>query len=238
MFAYKGELEKCVTFKEKARKEGQTLNAGLLTYPVLMAADILIHKANKVPVGDDQMQHLEMTRNFAQRFNHYYEQDYFPLPQAFNNGEDLLRVPSLDGSGKMSKSDDGKSAIFLVDDEASILKKIKAAKTDSGPTMPNQPKPQEIENIFFLMKMVSDAATYQHFEESYNNCSIRYGDMKQQLAKDMNAYIAPIRSRILELQADTEYVKQVAKRGAEKARESAKTTIKEVRDIIGLNSLY
>jgi tryptophanyl-tRNA synthetase len=238
MFAYKGELEKCVTFKEKARKEGQTLNAGLLTYPVLMAADILIHKAHKVPVGDDQMQHLEMTRNFAQRFNHYYETEYFPIPQAFNNGEELLRVPNLDGMGKMSKSDDGKSAIFLVDDEAAILKKIKAAKTDGGPSMPNQIKPIEIENIFFLMKMVSDESTYQFFDEAYNNCSIRYGDMKVQLAKDMNLYVKPFRERILELQSDEAYVRKVARNGAEKARESAQKTIKDVRDLIGLNSLH
>ena len=238
MFAYKGELEKCVTFKEKARKEGQTLNAGLLTYPVLMAADILIHRANKVPVGDDQMQHLEMTRNFAQRFNHYYETEYFPIPQAFNNGEELLRVPSLDGMGKMSKSDDGKSAIFLVDNEADILKKIKASKTDGGPSVPNQIKPIEIENIFFLMKMVSEASTYQFFNEAYNNCSIRYGDMKMQLAKDMNLYVTPFRERILELQSDEAYVRKVAKIGAEKARESAQKTIKDVRDLIGLNSLH
>ncbi len=237
MFAYKGELEKCVTFKEKVRKAGQTMNAGLLTYPVLMAADILIHKANQVPVGEDQMQHLEMARNFAQRFNHYYEVDYFSLPTAFNNGESLLRVPGLDGLGKMSKSDDGKSAIFLVDDEAAILKKIKGAKTDAGPTQPHQVKPIEIENIFFLMKMVSSAETVDFFEEAYNNCSIRYGDMKMQLAKDMNLYIAPIREKILDLQANEALVRKVARDGAEKARASAQKTIKEVRDIIGLNSL-
>ena len=163
--------------------------------------------------------------------------DYFSLPTAFNNGESLLRVPGLDGLGKMSKSDDGKSAIFLVDDEAAILKKIKGAKTDAGPTEPHHIKPIEIENIFFLMKMVSSAETVNYFEEAYNTCTIRYGDMKMQLAKDMNLYIAPIRERILELQADDTFVRKVAKDGAEKARASAQKTIKEVRDIIGLNSL-
>ena len=104
--------------------------------------------------------------------------------------------------------------------------------------MPNQIKPIEIENIFFLMKMVSDESTYQFFDEAYNNCSIRYGDMKVQLAKDMNLYVKPFRERILELQSDEAYVRKVARNGAEKARESAQKTIKDVRDLIGLNSLH
>jgi len=236
MFAYKGELEKCVTFKEKARKEGQTLNAGLLTYPVLMAADILIHRAHKVPVGKDQTQHLEMARNFAQRFNHYYQTDYLPQPEAFNNGKALVKVPGLDGSTKMSKSDNEMNAIFLRDDHDTILKKIKKAKTDAGPTEPNSKMPQEVKNLFDLLKLVSDKQTVKAFEDSYKQCSIRYGDLKMQLATDMNAFIAPIRERILELEADEPYLKKVAKLGADKARESASETIKNVRSFIGLNA--
>ena len=105
MNAYMGELERVTTFKEKARKQPDNVNAGLLTYPSLMAADILIHKAHKVPVGKDQEQHLEMTRTFARRFNRMYQEDYFPIPQAFNFGEELVKVPGLDGSGKMGKSE-------------------------------------------------------------------------------------------------------------------------------------
>ncbi|MEI6313092.1 MAG: tryptophan--tRNA ligase [Bacteroidota bacterium] len=237
MFAYKGELEKCTTFKEKARKEGQTLNAGLLTYPVLMAADILIHKANKVPVGEDQKPHIEMARNFAQRFNHYYETEVFPMPDATNEGENLIRVPSLQGTGKMSKSDAGDSAIYLIDDKDTIIKKVKRAKTDAGPTTPNQTKPQEIENLFYLMKLVSSAETLAHFEEAYNNCSIRYGDFKMQLGEDMNQYIAPIREKYQSLINDRAYLLKVVNEGGEKARAHAQKTIDEVRNIVGLNSM-
>ncbi len=237
MFAYKGELEKCTTFKEKARKEGQTLNAGLLTYPVLMAADILIHKAHQVPVGEDQKQHIEMARNFAQRFNHYYECEIFPLPNASNEGENLIRVPSLQGTGKMSKSDAGDSAIYLIDDKDSIIKKVKRAKTDSGPTEPNQAKAPEIENLFYLMKLVSSAETLAHFENAYNNCNIRYGDFKMQLGEDMNNYIAPIRERYVSLINDRNYLLKVVREGGEKARANAQKTIDEVRQIVGLNSM-
>jgi tryptophanyl-tRNA synthetase len=104
MLAYKGELEKTTTFKEKVRLNPDNVNAGLLTYPVLMAADILIHRAKYVPVGKDQEQHLEMARNFAQRFNFRYS-EVFPEPQAFNYGSELVKIPSLDGAGKMSKSE-------------------------------------------------------------------------------------------------------------------------------------
>lgn len=237
MFAYKGELEKCTTFKEKARKEGQTLNAGLLTYPVLMAADILIHRAHKVPVGDDQKPHIEMARNFAQRFNHYYNQEIFPLPEAVNQGESLVRVPSLQGSGKMSKSDAGDSAIYLIDDRESIIKKVKKAKTDTGPTIENQPKSPEMENLFYLMKIVSEPTTVAHFENAYANCSIRYGDFKNQLAEDMDRYVAPFREKYLVLIQDKIHLKEIARIGAEKARESAAATLDAVRNAVGLNSL-
>ena len=103
MLAYKGELEKTVTFKEKARQHPDNINAGLLTYPVLMAADILLHRASYVPVGKDQEQHLEMARTYGNRFNHRYG-NVFPEPEAFNFNATLVKVPSLDGTGKMSKS--------------------------------------------------------------------------------------------------------------------------------------
>src|ERR1700753_2228189 len=131
MLAYKGELEKTTTFKDKVRMQVNNVNAGLLTYPVLQAADILIHRALKVPVGKDQEQHVEMTRNFAERFNHRYG-NVFPIPYAFNFGGDLLKIMSLDGSGKMSKSENHLNTIYLADDDDLIRKKIMKAKTDSG----------------------------------------------------------------------------------------------------------
>jgi tryptophanyl-tRNA synthetase len=236
MFAHKGELEKTASFKEKARKEGQTLNAGLLTYPTLMAADILIHRADLVPVGKDQEQHLEMTRTFANRFNHVYNTDFLPEPMAFNFGESLVKIPGLDGSGKMSKSDDNENnAIFLQDDDATIIKKMKKAKTDSGPSEPNQKKPLEIENLFTLLEIVSSKETYQHFEEKYNDCSIRYGDFKMQIAEDIISYIKPIREKIEHYAANEKLLQEVIQLGAAKARKSAGETIKGMREIIGIN---
>ncbi len=236
MNAYMGELERVTTFKEKARKQPDNINAGLLTYPSLMAADILIHKAHKVPVGKDQEQHLEMTRTFARRFNRMYKEDYFPIPQAYNFGADLVKVPGLDGSGKMGKSEGADNAVFLVDEASVIRKKVMRAVTDGGPTQMNQEKPEVIENLFSLLKVVSAPDVVEHFDTQYNQCSIRYGDLKKQLAEDIVAFTQPIRERILEISADEAYISKVAKMGAEKARESAAKTIKEVREIIGFRS--
>ncbi|MFN0275457.1 MAG: tryptophan--tRNA ligase [Chitinophagales bacterium] len=235
MLAYKGELEKVATFKEKIKQHKENINAGLLTYPVLMAADIIIHRAHKVPVGKDQEQHLEMTRNFAKRFNSRYNVEFFPEPVAYNFGEELIKVPGLDGSLKMSKSGSENNAIYLDESDDSIRRKIMKAKTDSGPTEPNQPKPQEIENIFSLMRIVSPAEVTLYFEGAYNNCNIRYGDMKKQLAEDMITCISPIRQKINELLVNDTYLHKVIQEGGEAARESASATLNEAKQITGLN---
>lgn len=233
MNTYLGELQRVTSFKDKVRKQPNNVNAGLLTYPTLMAADILIHRAAKVPVGKDQEQHLEMTRTFANRFNNMYGNEVFPLPQAFNFGNELVKIPGLDGSGKMGKSEGEGNAIFLNEDPASIRKKIMKAKTDSGPTQMNQEKPIEIENLFTLMKAVSTTDTVAFFEEKYNKCEIRYGDMKKQLAEDMIAFTAPFREKIIELSSNEKYLQDVMQMGKEKAHESAKRTMDEVRKILG-----
>jgi len=231
MLAYKGELEKTTTFKEKAKTQPDNINAGLLTYPVLMAADILIHRAVKVPVGKDQEQHLEMARNFAERFNFRYGH-IFPEPQAFNFGENLIKIMSLDGSGKMSKSENQMATLYLADDDYAIRKKIMKAKTDSGPTTPNSIKPDYIENLFTLMKIASTEEVYYRFDEQYNQCSIRYGDFKKQLAEDMVAFIKPIREKAADIQNDKELIHKIIKQGADKARASANATLQEVRKAI------
>ncbi|MBC7426261.1 MAG: tryptophan--tRNA ligase, partial [Bacteroidia bacterium] len=233
MNAYMGELEKVPTFKDKVRTQPENVNAGLLTYPTLMAADILIHKGVKVPVGKDQEQHLEMARNFAKRFNHLYKVEYFPEPQPFNYNNSLIKIPGLSGAGKMSKSAGDKDCIYMSEPADSLLKKIKGAVTDAGPTLPNSPKPESIQNIFELMGLVSATDTIAHFEEAWNNCSIRYGDMKAKLAEDMESFIAPIRLRINDTINDDALLSKIAAQGAEKARASASETIKEVREIIG-----
>lgn len=238
MNAYVGELERCTTFKEKIRKQPDNINAGLLTYPTLMAADILIHRATKVPVGKDQEQNLEMARQFANRFNRLYNTELFPEPYAFNFGTDLVKIPGLDGSGKMGKSEGEGNAIFLIDSPEVIRKKIMRAVTDSGPTTENQSKPEIIENLFSLMRVVSDNKTVLHFDELYNSMKIRYGDMKKQLAEDMIAFTSPFRERIEELSKNENLLKKVTQRGAEKARESASYTLSEARKAIGIRSFY
>ena len=234
MLAYKGELEKTVTFKDKVRQHPDNVNAGLLTYPVLQTADIILHRASYVPVGKDQEQHLEMARNFTNRFNHRYG-DVFPEPQAFNYGDELVRVPSLDGTGKMSKSENQYATLYLSDDDESIRKKVMKAKTDSGPTAPNSIKPDYIENIFMLMNLVSSSEVIAKFQADYDNCIIRYGDMKKQLGEDMVKFISPIREKAESIRNNPAYLKEVMEKGAEKARKSARATMELVRQAMGLN---
>lgn len=234
MNAYLGELQRVTSFKEKARKQPENVNAGLLTYPTLMAADIIIHKADKVPVGKDQEQNMEMARKFARRFNMMYGVDFFPEPQSYSFGGDAIKVPGLDGSGKMGKSEG--NAIYLFDDAATIRKKVMKAVTDSGPAQPNSEKPEAIANLFTMLKIVSSPDTYDYFNEKYNTCQIRYGDLKKQLAEDIIKFTSPIRERIVEFSSNPEYMEKVASQGAEKARASAAKTIQEVRQIIGFRS--
>ncbi len=231
MNAYVGELERTTTFKEKIRLQPDNVNAGLLTYPVLMAADIIIHNANKVPVGKDQEQNLEMARKFARRFNHLYGVEYFNMPDAFNFGHELVKIPGLDGTGKMGKSEG--NGLFLVDSEKEIRKKLMRAVTDTGPQKPGDPMSEPVQNLFYILKLLSEPSVYEHFKGQYDNTSIRYGDLKKQLADDINKYISPIRARINDILNDEAYLSKVVKMGAEKARESASKTLREVREIIG-----
>lgn len=234
MMAYKGELEKTATFKDKVRRQPDNANAGLLTYPVLQTADILIHRAQNVPVGKDQEQHLEMARNFAERFNFRYG-NVFPLPKAFNYGVKLEKIMSLDGNGKMSKSENQMNTLYLADDDELIRKKIMKAKTDSGPAGNNSQKPDYIENLFTLIKLVSTKDTVEKFESDFNNCVIRYGDMKKQLAEDMVTFISPIRQKAAAIQNDKNYLAKIIQHGAEKAKASANKTIQMVRKAVGVN---
>ena len=234
MLAYKGELEKTPTFKDKVRLQPENVNAGLLTYPVLMSADILIQRAVKVPVGKDQEQHLEMARNFAERFNHRYA-EIFPLPYPFNFGEDLIKILSLDGKGKMSKSENEMATIFLADEDDMIRKKIMKAVTDGGPSEPNATKPDYIANLFTLMGIASDPQVVHKFESDFQQCVIRYGDMKKQLAEDMVRFISPIRERAKELQRDQATLEKIMKQGATKARARASETLSKVRSALGFH---
>ncbi len=250
-----GELMRTASFKDKARKAlgiksdnddiekeiigsetNKRVNAGLLTYPTLMAVDILIQKAHKVPVGKDQEQHLELTRRFARRFNSFYGVDLFPEPTNFDFGGKAVKVPGLDGSGKMGKSEG--NCIYLVDEEKVLRKKVMRAMTDEGPKEPNSPISLPVQNLFTLMELTSTPDTVQHFKNAYADCSIRYGDLKKQLAEDILKVTLPIRERYLEIQGDEAYIGRVLRQGAERARERAAATLREVREVMGIRRFY
>lgn len=234
MNAYIGELERTTSFKDKVRLQPENVNAGLLTYPVLMAADIIIHRATKVPVGKDQEQNLEMTRKFARRFNHMYKVDYFPEPTAYNFGETLVKIPGLDGSGKMGKSEG--NAIYLTDDAKTITKKVMKAVTDSGPTMQDQEPSEPIQSLFTIMQAVSESETLDYFKDQYKNCTIRYGDLKKQLAEDIVRFTDPFREKFEDIYSNNTYLRKLVNEGAEKARVSASQTLKDVREIMGFKA--
>lgn len=234
MLTYKGELERTASFKDKVRLNPDNVNAGLLTYPVLMAADILVQRPDWVPVGKDQEQHLEIARLLARRFNKMYDAPVFPEPEAYNFGSNLVKVPGLDGSGKMGKSEG--NGIYLIDDEKTITKKVMRAVTDSGPTQPNSPMTDVIQNLFTLLKIVSEPETVAYFTEKYNDCSIRYGDLKKQLAADICRHTLPIKARIEEIYNNDAYLHYVVEKGTEEARQSAQATMKLVRQAVGFKS--
>jgi tryptophanyl-tRNA synthetase len=224
MNAYIGELERTTSFKEKVRQQPDNVNAGLLTYPVLMAADIIIHKATKVPVGKDQEQHLEMTRRFARRFNTMYGVEYFPEPDAYNFGKKLIKIPGLDGSGKMAKSDG--NGIFLADTPGDIRKKVMRAVTDAGPQTPGEKPSVPVQNLFTIMNVVSDPSTLKYFKEKHASCEIRYGDMKKQLAEDIIKVTEPVRERINQILSDDKYLARVVKEGGEQGKALQKPFVK------------
>ena len=238
MNAYLGELERVSSFKEKARSQPDNINAGLLTYPVLMAADILLHKGTRVPVGKDQEQHLEMARTFGNRFNRLYQAEIFPEPQAFSETKELVKVPGLTGAGKMSKSAGEADCIYLAEPADSLNKKIMRAKTDSGPATPGEQPSQAVQNLFDLMHLVCSSEVCAHYRETYDLGTIRYGDMKKQLAEDMERFIAPWREKISGILADDALLARTALLGAEKARASAAATLNEVRNLIGFRKFY
>ena len=254
-----GELMRTAAFKDKARKAlgigvpendsdeafekeiigastNKRVNAGLLTYPTLMAVDILIQKATKVPVGKDQLQHLELTRRFARRFNSFYGVDFFPEPTDFEFGDHSVKVPGLDGSGKMGKSEG--NCIYLIDEEKVLRKKVMRAVTDEGPKEPNQPVSQPVENLFTLMELTSAPEIVQSYRDAYADCSIRYGDLKKQLAEDILKVTTPIRERYNDIRNDDAFISRVVRQGAERARERASKTLAEVREVMGIRKFY
>ena len=230
-----GWLNRMTQFKEKSGKNSENVSSGLFTYPTLMAADILLYKATHVPVGSDQKQHLELTRDIAQKFNNDYKSpDFFPLPEPYIEKE-ISRVMSLrDGTSKMSKSDKSDySRINLIDDKDTIIKKIKKSKTADTPvpssieTISSMPEVNNLFNIFSGVTSMSKNEIISKYEGQ------NFSNFKNDLSDALIEKIAPIGSEIKKLMNDKEYLNQVLQEGKEKARKKSELVLKEVYDIVG-----
>ena len=225
-----GQLQRMTQFKDKARQHAEAVNAGLLNYPVLQAADILLYRADLVPVGEDQVQHIELTRDIARRFNHLFGET-FPLPEAYVTRG--ARIMSLDNpTRKMSKSEP-KGAIDLLDDPQAIRAKVRAAVTDPGPAGSAEMSPG-VRNLFTLLELTAPPEVYRHFEQAYRDGTIRYVELKDALAEALVRLLSPIQERYRELSARPELAWEIAAAGAERARSVAQQVIREVRERMGL----
>jgi tryptophanyl-tRNA synthetase len=230
-----GWLNRMTQFKEKSGKNSENVSSGLFTYPTLMAADILLYKATHVPVGSDQKQHLELTRDIAQKFNNDYKSvDFFPLPEPYIE-KDISRVMSLrDGTSKMSKSDKSDySRINLIDDKDTIIKKIKKSKTADTPvpssieTINSMPEVNNLFNIFSgVTNMTKNEIIIKYEGQNFSN-------FKKDLSDALIEKIAPIGIEIKKLMNDKEYLNQVLQEGKEKAKNKSELVLKEVYDIVG-----
>ena len=230
--SYVGELERMTQYKDKASKRGDSVPAGLLTYPPLMAADILLYQTNLVPVGDDQKQHLEITRDLAQRFNRVYGEDVFTIPEILL-GQDGTRVMSLqEPTKKMSKSDDNQTAtVYLLDTPKDIEKKIKRAQTDGDNAVryDREAKPG-ISNLMDIFAALTDKS-HEEIEKAYAGQG--YGTFKKDVAEATISVLEPIQKRYAEL-IDTPELDVILTKGAEKAREKASKTYEAVTKAMGL----
>lgn len=234
-----GWLDRMTQFKDKAGKDKQRASVGLYTYPVLQAADILVYKATHVPVGDDQKQHLELSRDVAGKFNHDFKsEDFFPLPEPLikgPQGQAGARIMSLrDGSAKMSKSDGSENAcIFLKDDADDITRKIKKAKTDPEPLpsevkgLEDRPEAANLVGIYAALAGKTEADVLSEFGGQ------GFGAFKPALADLVVEKIAPIGAELNRLEADPAYLKSVLDEGANRASEIADKVVKEVKEIVG-----
>lgn len=222
-----GLLERAHAYKDLLAK-GKIVNAGTFYYPVLMAADILLYKAKVVPVGADQQQHLEMTREIAERFNHTYGET-FPLPQPlFMAGSEHL-LKGIDGR-KMSKSYD--NAIGLFDSPDEVRAKVAKIVTDSK--RPEEPKDPDADTIFSIYRHVAGERDVADLADKYRNGGMSYKEAKDRLAEAIIAYTEPFRAKKAELDADEGAVRAILATGAERARQVANRTLTEVKEKVGL----
>lgn len=229
-YTYMGELQRMTQFKDKSAKHADNINAGLFTYPVLMAADILLYQADVVPVGIDQMQHLELTRDIAQRFNGIYG-DVFKIPDAYL-GKVGAKIMSLqDPAKKMSKSDENPNAsIYLMDDPDTIIRKFKRAVTDSESEVRYAVEKPGISNLIDIYR----AATGKSVEEVEREFTGRgYGDFKLAVGEAVVSVLKPLQDRVEELSKDKAYIDGIIKNNAERAAYTANKTLRKVQKKIG-----
>ena len=228
-FTYMGELSRMTQYKEKSQKHAENLNAGLFTYPILMAADILLFQAGVVPVGDDQRQHLELCRDIAIRFNNVYG-DVFTVPEP-HIGQVGRRVMSLQSpESKMSKSDVEAGTILILDRPDIIRSKFKRAITDSDNEVRRDPQKPGISNLLEIYSAMS-GKTVEEAEAEFRG--VGYGDFKLAVADAVITAFAPVQERYAELMADKEYVDKVIREGAEKARYISGKTLSKVHRKVG-----
>lgn len=228
-----GECSRMTQFKDKSNQHSENINVGLFTYPVLQAADILLYQANLVPVGEDQKQHLELSRNLAQRFNYHYS-DTFTVPEPFISKLGARVMSLQDPTKKMSKSDPNeKSIIFLNDKDEVVKSKIKRAVTDSGTVIKYNPEQPGISNLITLYS-ISTGMSFAEIEEKFVGCG--YGDFKLACADVVAEYLAPVRDRYETVRKDEKMLKEILVAGAEKASAQARRTLRKVYKKVGFVS--
>ena len=230
-FTYMGELNRMTQFKDKAAKHADNINAGLYTYPVLMAADILLYQADVVPVGVDQKQHLEITRDIAERFNNIYG-DVFTIPEAYI-GKKGAKIMSLQEPGKkMSKSDTNANAtILLLDDTDTIIRKFKRAVTDSESEVRYAEEKPGISNLMDIYSAVT-GKTYEEIEKEFAGKG--YGDFKLAVGETVADHLKPLQERYEQLMKDKAYIESMIKQNDEKAAYYANKTLRKVQKKVGL----
>jgi len=226
-----GDLQRMTQFKEKGELQ-EFVSCGLFTYPVLQAADILIYKASKVPVGEDQLQHIELARRIARRFNSRFG-EMFPEPEALLTEAPRIMSPA-DPTRKMSKSLGPKHYIALTEPEESIREKIKTAVTDIGPR-PEGEKSPGVANLFLLLKLTAPREIYEQFEADYAKGMLKYEPLKRTVAEYLVKTLEPIRARRAQLKEPE--VKEILYEGAKRARAVARKTLEEARERIGVGRL-
>ena len=231
-----GELSRMTQFKDKSSKQedeksSKFISVGLLDYPVLQTADILIYKADFVPVGKDQDQHLELSRNIAGRFNHQVGKEYFVMPQGLHTETPKI-MSTADPLRKMSKSAGEKHYIAVFGDEARIMKQIKSAVTDTGEA--SESMSPGVANLFSLLKAAGDTENYAHLMDAYNDGNLRYGDLKVTVGNAIVSLTNTFKENRAELNANKRALKDQIKQSSSEIRKKAQETLREVKDLVGL----